>query len=43
LKDQIDKLLDGDVELDSYSRAHLKESSDRIEKVLDAQLTLASP
>jgi hypothetical protein len=43
LKDQMDKLLGSDVELDSYTRAHLKESSDRIEKVLDAQLTLSSP
>ncbi|MEQ8789647.1 MAG: zinc-dependent metalloprotease [Pirellulaceae bacterium] len=43
LKDGIDKLLSGDMALDSYTKAHLKESSDRIAKVLDAQLTLASP
>jgi hypothetical protein len=29
--------------LDSYSRAHLQETSARIQKVLDAKLTLASP
>ena len=29
--------------LDTYSRAHLQESSDRIKKVLDARLTLSGP
>ena len=43
LNDSIKKLLDSKVKLDSYSRAHLAESSARIEKVLDARLTLSRP
>jgi hypothetical protein len=39
LKGRIDKLLAGDAKLDTYSRAHLQESTDRIEKVLDARIT----
>jgi hypothetical protein len=42
LKQQIDELTDGDVELDSYSAAHLAASSARIGKVLDATM-LVSP
>jgi hypothetical protein len=42
LKKRIDALLDRDVKLDAYSRAHLEESSARIAKVLDAKMT-ASP
>jgi hypothetical protein len=33
----------GNVKLDSYTRAHLQETSSRIQKVLDARLTLARP
>jgi len=33
----------GNVKLDSYSRAHLQETSNRIQKVLDARLTLSRP
>jgi hypothetical protein len=43
LKGRIDKLLGSKVKLDSYTQAHLQETSSRIEKVLDARLTLASP
>ncbi len=43
LQAKIDTLLKGNVKLDSYTRAHLQESSARIGKVLEAQLTLSSP
>jgi hypothetical protein len=43
LKDRIEKLLNSNVKLDSYSRAHLLESASRIDKVLDARLTLYAP
>jgi hypothetical protein len=43
LKSKLEKLLDGDSALDSYTRAHFAETSDRIEKVLDANLTLTAP
>ncbi len=43
LKGRIDRVLKGKVKLDSYSRAHLQESSSRIGKVLDAKLALTSP
>lgn len=43
LKDKMEELLEADVKLDTYTRAHLKESASRIEKVLDARLTLQSP
>jgi hypothetical protein len=43
LNDRIKKLLDSKVKLDSYSKAHLQESSARIQKVLDARLSLNSP
>jgi hypothetical protein len=43
LRDDIDKLLASKVKLDAYSHAHLRESSARIEKVLEARLTLSSP
>lgn len=42
LQERIDTMLDGDVELDAYSQAHLEESSARIAKVLDARM-LVSP
>ena len=43
LNAKIKKLLDSKVKLDSYTKAHLQESSSRIEKVLDARLTLSRP
>jgi hypothetical protein len=43
LNARIDALLKGPAKLDSYSRAHLQETSSRIQKVLDAKLTLAGP
>jgi hypothetical protein len=38
LEGRIDKLLERDIALDSYTRAHLQETSDRIEKVRDARM-----
>ncbi len=43
LKQSIDKLLSSKIKLDTYSNAHLRESSARIEKVLDARLSLSGP
>jgi hypothetical protein len=43
LKDKLDKLLAGNVNLDTYTKAHFQESSNRIAKVLDARLTLSRP
>jgi hypothetical protein len=43
LKEKIDKLLAGNVNFDTYTKAHLQESSNRIAKVLEAQLSLARP
>ena len=43
LKGRIDSLLKRKVNLDTYSRAHLQESSSRIQKVLEARLALPSP
>ncbi len=43
LDGRIQKLLKGKVKLDDYSRAHLQETSARINKVLDARLELPSP
>lgn len=42
LKTRIDSLVNGQVKLDSYSKAHLQETSARIAKVLDAKM-LVSP
>jgi hypothetical protein len=42
LKSQVDLLLASDIKLDSYSNAHLQETSARITKVLDATM-LTSP
>ena len=42
LKTRVDDVLAGEVELDSYSRAHLQETSARITKVVDARM-LTSP
>jgi hypothetical protein len=41
LKTRIDSLLSGEAKLDSYTRAHLQESSARITKVLDARMLVA--
>lgn len=43
LDSRINNLLNSKVKLDSYSKAHLVESSSRIKKVLDARLTLPRP
>jgi len=43
LADRMDKLLNSNVTLDSYTRAHLLESSNRIRKVADARLNLFAP
>jgi hypothetical protein len=39
----MDQQLQNNQKLDAYSRAHLQESSGRIQKVLDARLTVAAP
>jgi hypothetical protein len=41
LKTRIDSLLSGEVNLDSYTRAHLEETSARIAKVVDARMLVA--
>lgn len=43
LETRMSQLLKSNVKLDSYTRAHLQESSTRIQKVLDAKMTLPSP
>jgi len=43
LEGKIKKALDANPKLDAYSSAHLKESSERIKKVLDARLVSTSP
>ncbi len=43
LEERINAALAGDVELDTYSRAHLQESASRIHKVLDSRLTFNRP
>lgn len=43
LEASMTKVLDGDVELDAYTSAHLTESRERIQKVLAAQLTTTRP
>ncbi len=43
LREDIDKLLGSKVKLDAYSSAHLRESSARIQKVLEAKLSLSAP
>lgn len=40
LRVRIQKLLAGDVPLDSDSKAHLRDTANRIEKILDARFTL---
>lgn len=43
LQEKLEEALDKEVEFDAYTRAHLLESSRRIKKVLDAELTLSRP
>jgi hypothetical protein len=43
LQARIKQVLAGNVQLDSYTRAHLSETATRIRKVLDARLQLRSP
>jgi hypothetical protein len=43
LETRLSKLLEDDLQLDRYSRAHLEESAARIRKVLDASLVLSTP
>jgi hypothetical protein len=43
LHDRIEKLLEDRKDLDTYTQAHLRETGDRIEKVLDARLTFTRP
>lgn len=43
LQQRISKLMHGKVSLDSYTRAHLRESSERIDKVLNSNITAVSP
>lgn len=43
LRDDIEKLTASKVKLDAYSSAHLRESSARIQKVLEAKLSLSAP
>lgn len=41
LQEKLEDLQDKDLKLDAYSRAHLLETQRRIEKVLDAEMTLS--
>jgi len=43
LEARMSQMLKSNIKLDSYSRAHLDESANRIRKVLDARLTLTGP
>jgi hypothetical protein len=43
LQEKIDEVLESDVELDTYTKAHLRESTSRINKVLEANLELSRP
>lgn len=43
LQEKINKTLASNVNLDTYTKAHFQESSNRIAKVLDARLTLSRP
>jgi hypothetical protein len=43
LEKDIHKVLESGVQLDTYSKAHLRETASRIHKVLDARLQLARP
>jgi hypothetical protein len=41
LKTRVDSALAGQAKLDSYSQAHLQETSARITKVMDAKMLVA--
>jgi hypothetical protein len=43
LEGRIKKMLEGSPKLDTYSRAHLQETGDRIQKVREARLSLSRP
>jgi hypothetical protein len=43
LEERINKLLNANVKLDDYTRAHLQETANRIVKVTDARLLLKNP
>lgn len=43
LETRMSQMLKSNIKLDSYTRAHLQESATRIQKVLDAKLTLSGP
>lgn len=43
LHDQLEEVLQGEIPLDAYSAAHLRETQRRIEMVLQAELSLTSP
>ncbi|MHC2070921.1 zinc-dependent metalloprotease [Bremerella sp. T1] len=43
LSNKLEELEEEELELDSYTRAHLLETKRRIDKVLDAELTLSRP
>ena len=43
LHDKIKKVIDNNPKLDAYSRAHLLETSERIQKVVDARLVTTRP
>ena len=43
LADRAEKLLNSNINLDSYTRAHLLESANRIRKIAEARLTISSP
>jgi hypothetical protein len=43
LEARMRQMLTSNVKLDTYTRAHLAESADRIQKVRDARLMLSGP
>ncbi|HEY5312918.1 MAG TPA: hypothetical protein VIK18_10385, partial [Pirellulales bacterium] len=43
LQTKLHETLGGKAKLDSYTRAHLQETHDRVHKVLDARLTFTRP
>lgn len=43
LETRMSQMLKSNIKLDSYTRAHLQESATRIQKVLDAKMTLSGP
>ncbi len=43
LQKKLNKVLEADNKLDTYTRAHFQESAERIGKILDAKLTIVKP